>query len=103
MKLADRTDLSPETIALYQRLEKKHSFNLKDPVQWFMVLTLAPTALVLVGLTPIALFGLLLSPLAIPKTLAMLASIWTSPAALVLAPVVLMGNQHDQAKAKRPS
>ena len=42
MKLADRTDLRPETIALYQQLEREHSFNPKKPAYWALALFVWP-------------------------------------------------------------
>jgi len=47
MKLADRTDLSPETIALYQDLEKRRypGFNPKNPAHYLLFVAVWPAVL----------------------------------------------------------
>lgn len=99
-RLEDRTDLRPETIALYQQLEAERC-RTHPVLKGVMVLCLAPTAVVTVGLLPLFAGGLLLSPLWLPKTLAAIAGIWASPAALVLAPAVAVAASSDDAKRRR--
>lgn len=47
MKLTDRTDLRPDTIALYQRLEAERypGFNVKSPAHWLLGVAVWPAVL----------------------------------------------------------
>lgn len=100
MNLTDRTDLRPETIALYQQLEAERT-RTHPVLKGVMVICLAPTVVITAGLLPLLAGALLVSPLYLPKMLALIAQAWASPNALFLAPAAAMAASSDQAKRRQ--
>lgn len=100
MKLTDRTDLSPETIALYQRLEAERYPKLHPLLKGVMLAGLVPTAVITAGLLPLFAGALALSPLYLLKTLTVVGGVWLSPWAPIALLMVFAGSP-SRAKVRR--
>ena len=96
MKLTDRTDLRPETIALYQRLEAQRypGFSAKNPAHWLLGVAVWPAVLMR---NPRPALVLLFAGLLVGASQA-----WKSPAVLTglaLSPVALACGMKGSKKA----